>query len=290
MDLRKFSTLGRPVDPIYPTNLVILVITIFCVIAGSLYMIIAGEKITSAVFFGLMAGTSVFFSWAIGREIDPDNPLSAFIQIPFTIGGMIYFGTPNIILLFSLMLLLRLVSRSVGLYCRISDSIVVLIVCSIASIFFSWIIGVAMAVTFLADGILYKPLKRHFIFSAIGFAVSIFSIIKGSPEEISFADGDVKIFILIFAGTVSLLFTGVIFSPGIFLSRCDQTEELLDPTRVRMAQMIALFAAATMTVWNVEDGFVKIMPVWTAMLGISIFRIYKMFRRSEKAVFPDGNL
>ena len=290
MDLRKFTAIGRPVDPAYPTNLAILAITIFCVVAGSFYMVFAGEEMSSAIFFGLMAGMSVFFSWAICREIDPDNHFSAFVQIPFTLAGMIYFGAPNIVLLFSIMLLLRVVNRSVGLYCRMSDSIIVLIVASISSIFFSWVIGIAMAIAFLSDGILYKPLKRHLVFAVIGLGVTIYSVINGGPEGIVFADDSMRTFVFIFSGVVSLLFAGVILSSGIFLSKCDETEELIDPTRVKMAQILALFISATITIWSSEDGFVKIMPLWTALLGISLFRIYKMFKKTEKITSSDFNL
>ena len=115
MKLTDVTTLGRPVDPRYPTNLAVVVLSPVVVVAGTIYRLVSGYALLEGVLWGIGAGLAVFLAWALGRELDPDHDLSAFVGAGLTVFGLLLTGLPSLLVLFWLLLALRVVNRSTGL-------------------------------------------------------------------------------------------------------------------------------------------------------------------------------
>ncbi len=99
-------TLGRKIDLSYKTNFWLVVVTVPIFVLGWL--------ITGEVVNGLSFAVGFFLCWALTRELDPANELSAFVA-----GGIFLLGTPlfdgvEMVILFWMILLVRFISKICG--------------------------------------------------------------------------------------------------------------------------------------------------------------------------------
>ena len=127
MRIERLSSITRSIDLNYPTNRIIVEITLLFLLGTAGFQLILGKAISSALYSGLIAGASVFLAWAFARELDPDNELSAFFAAFLGCAGFVFFPSPFLLTLFLEILLIRIVNRSTGLPSKTSDSIAVLL-------------------------------------------------------------------------------------------------------------------------------------------------------------------
>lgn len=99
-------TLGRKIDFNYKTNKIIAILSILLAIIG---WILSGE-----VFSGLYTGGGIFLTWALSRELDPKHDYSAFIAAGFSILNVFYFEDIQLLVIFWLLLLMRIVNGITG--------------------------------------------------------------------------------------------------------------------------------------------------------------------------------
>ena len=91
MKLHNFTSIGRTIDPRYSTNLAIFILAAIVTIAGAIKEYLAGTVILDSGVWGILAGITTFFAWALCRELDPDHELSAFIAAGLGILGLLFF-------------------------------------------------------------------------------------------------------------------------------------------------------------------------------------------------------
>ena len=99
-------TLGRDMDIHYKTNQLI---------TGLLLLTAAlGWIVTGSVVSGLYIGGSVFLTWALSREIDPKHDYSAFLAAAFSLLNLFYYENVQLLVIFWLLLLLRMINGITG--------------------------------------------------------------------------------------------------------------------------------------------------------------------------------
>ena len=172
MGMERFTHLGRPVDPAYPTNVAIAVLSVATLISVSLWRLLYlhSEFMAALTQGGQLAGV-VFLTWALGRELDPDANIVAFLAITPAVVLAVLVGTPNFSLVFLALLLLRVVNRSLGVPAKPTDSLLVLLLASWLAWSGAWYVLMCAAVAFILDSVLVNPLPRHRWFglvSAVG--------------------------------------------------------------------------------------------------------------------------
>ena len=162
MGMERFTHLGRPVDPAYPTNVAIAVLSVATLIAVSLWQLLYlnSEFMAALQQGGQLAGV-VFLTWALGREVDPDANTVAFLAIVPAIALVVLVGAPDFSLLFLALLLIRIVNRSLGLPAKRGDSVLVLALASWLACSGAWYGLMCTAVAFVLDSVLVNPLPRH---------------------------------------------------------------------------------------------------------------------------------
>lgn len=99
-------TLGRKIDFNYKTNK-------FITIAAAIVAVI-GWISTGNPKSGLMIGVSVFLTWALSRELDPTHDYSAFLGAGFSLLNLVYYENIELLVVFWLLLLIRLVNGITG--------------------------------------------------------------------------------------------------------------------------------------------------------------------------------
>ena len=172
MGMERFTHLGRPVDAAYPTNVAIAVLSVATLISVSLWRLfyLHSEFIAALLQGGQLAGV-VFLTWALGRELDPDANIVAFLAITPAVVLAVLVGTPNFSVLFLALLLLRVVNRSLGVPAKPTDSLLVLLLASWLAWSGAWYVLMCAAVAFILDSVLVNSLPRHRWFglvSAVG--------------------------------------------------------------------------------------------------------------------------
>lgn len=272
----KLTNLGRPINQEYFPNVMIVVVSIITIASGSVYSIISGEVVTYAMIFGFAMGVSVFLCWAISREIDPDNDYSAFVQLPITIWGMLYYGIPNIFAILLILHLMRIVTRSSGLHATWFESIVWFLFGSTLLYLGDYIAGLAMGAAFILDGLLKNPLKRHLYFGAASVLLTIiWSYMSG---HLSFLQ-NINSWEIITAAVVTFAFIPVILSSGNPVSLLDTEDETFDGRRVQSAQLLLLLTAIGYMVFVGQDGLKLTYPLWTVLIGVTGYRYYKKIKK-----------
>jgi hypothetical protein len=281
MKISNFTSLARVVDPRYPTNLAILVLSTLTGGALFLYKIIQGTDIFDSIIASVPLALTVFLTWALGREIDPEHELAAFAGLFLVIPGYLLLPAPDLIAVFTILLLLRYLIRTTGLIPKFLDSL------TISSLGFwlvirgDWIFGFLTAAIFFLDTRLPDPKKQNLYFSGIMMVLTILSFFIQKPvapqanlfsEELFFVIGVILLFIPLIVHSRS---TQVI---------CDFPGELINPLRLQIGQIFAI--TTVILVWLIQgsSGIIELMPVWSSIAGLAIAYLatYLMIKFGKK--------
>ena len=274
MKLTDVTSLGRPIDPSYRTNRAIAILTVVVVAVSTSVQLLTGEGWLESIAWGLSAGFSVFFAWALARELDPQHDLSAFVGSVLMLVGLGVYGPPELLPLLWMLLTLRIVNRVVGPPATLLDSLGELGLGGWLTWPGQWVYGLITTVAFLLDGVLSAPLRRQLVFAALSListaAILVVSATGPSPAHPSMPA--LPAIAVVIAS--SLLFLVVILDSRHTRAVCDTTQQPLDPRRVQAGQALAL-ATGLLLAWSKGTaGLVALLPLWGAMAGTGLYRIF----------------
>ena len=275
MQLSDLTALGRvPIDPRYPTNLAIAAISLLVVVAGAIWQLVLGTALLESVLWGIGAGFLPFLTWALGRELDPDHDLSAFVGTGLVLFTFLLPDMPSLLTIVWLLSLLRMVNRSVGLPAKPWDSLGVLGLGAWLTWQGYWMVGLMTAVAFLLDGLLSPPLRHHLFLSGISFVTTVFLAIFHGDMTM---EAGPTLPVLLSAVVVTGLFLVVIATTRQVEALGDATGQVLNPRRVRAAQILALLSALLLAWWVGAPGMMSVLPLWAAMAGVGLYRLAILF-------------
>lgn len=178
MDIRRITSLGRPLDLSNTGNFLIVLITAIVFLAVSVYYYIATEAVIMTLFHSIRISLIIFLTWAIARELDPDHAFSAFIPVALVLITIPFSGAYSILPMFWIILILRTINRSAGFSAGILDILILLSLGTLLAFKASWIYGILTSLGLLADSRLSSPNRLQFkagIFMAIVSFLSLMS-------------------------------------------------------------------------------------------------------------------
>jgi hypothetical protein len=267
----KITSVARPIDPSYPSNRAIAVLTIVVMVGGAIFELLTGGGWIESGLQGIGVGLAVFIAWALCRELDPDHDLSAFVAAGLALGGLFLWDLPHFGVLFWLLLMVRIVNRTPGAPATVLDSLAVLGLGGWLAAQGNWGYGAITALALFVDGRLSRPNRRQVLLAGLGVIVTVVAVIvagelrwEGAP---SLAPG------LIGLG-MAVLFVPVFLGARQLDSVGDETGEPLEPLRVQAGQGLALLAGVEAAFWGGEAGLVSLGPLWAAVLGASLYWVY----------------
>ncbi len=271
----EMSHIGRPIDPRYPTNLAIVIWSAVVAVAIFVFRLIGGVELIEAGISAIVASASVFYVWAMSREIDPQEQLSAFVSaILMTIAVFVLDIRFNLIVLFYIMSMSRIVNRSVGLPALINDSIILLVFTGAVSILGSWVYGLIGVLAFLLDSRLPDRDPKHLVFAGLSLVIMGIAFFIQSGQ-----------FAIIMPSTeylIAMIITTLISIPLIVKSSqvdvvCDITGEPIIAVRVQALQVLVLVIAYFIAVMQGNTGVLDFLPLWVSIAGVSLFPLVKPF-------------
>jgi len=238
----KYTSIGRPLEPAFPSNKAVLILMPLGAVLGAIAAWTDGlsgaQLLQQAASFLFI----VFGAWALARELDPDDHTAAFISMAAAVFAAMVVSAPGILIVFTTIGLVRIVNRSTGLVARMGDSVIVmllslLVIYSTKSPFF----GIVAALAFILDGSLKEPLRHQWVFGLVCLAGTIVYMVDhdigvthlSAPE--SLFGWLALLFLLIFA--LNTLLMKKVHSKG------DASGKRIDLNRVRGGMAVGLFAA-----------------------------------------------
>ncbi|AFV24663.1 hypothetical protein Mpsy_2459 [Methanolobus psychrophilus R15] len=266
MDTKKISSLSRPLDMDYPDNRLIVLLCAMIFIASVLFRMLSGDNLLPGIIWSIRAALSVFFAWALTKEIDPDHPESAIIAAGIGISGLFLFNYTSLLIALLLVFLFRMVNRTVGMPLTLYDSILIVITGIYLVYTGKWMYGIVMSIAFFMDAILTKPVKRHFLFAFISLIAGLFGFYRRSIEI-----GPISGYYIIALSLLALFFIFRIVLAGKSHSVSDRGDRLSDK-RIVATSIVALIAGLL----AVPEGLTAIaatFPLWVAISGVTVFDI-----------------
>jgi hypothetical protein len=276
MDTKKISSLSRPLDMNYPDNRLIVLLCTMIFIASVLFRMLSGDNLLPGIIWSIRAALSVFFAWALTKEIDPDHPESAIIAAGIGISGLFLFSYPGLLIALLLVFLFRMVNRTVGVSLTFYDSVLIVIIGIYLVYTGKWIYGIVMSIAFFMDAALSKPVKRHFLFAFISLIASLLGFYRNSIG-IGYLSGYYIVALVILV----LFFIFRIVLAGRIGSVSDVSGQQLSDQRVIATCIVALIAGL-LAVSEGQTDILAAFPLWAAISGGTIFeisqRMLKLFR------------
>ena len=275
--LSAVTSIGRPLDPSWPTNRAVLWLMPLLALLGAGLAWSDGLDamlIAVAAFRTALLG---FGAWAVARELAPDDQLGAFFAMAIALTTLINVPLPGFGLLFLALFLARVMNRSTGLSPKPSDAALVL--------------GLAALVSYLQKS--PAPLTV----TAVAFAWSAW--LPGGPRWQIWPAG---LAILAAVGAALAWGPGVgsgaplsrhgMFLPGLFAAgfvvailltrRLSSVGDLdgkpLDPRRVRAGMWIVLLLASA-SLAHGSPLAAKSVALWSVLGGVALGRVALAFRR-----------
>jgi len=237
-----YSSIGRPLDPAYPTNKAAMVLVPLAAALGAIIAWHRGGDLLQTLQQALVFALIVFGSWALARELNPDDNPAAFISVACGMVVALTVNSPGLLIVFVTLGLVRIVNRTTGLAARKSDSIVLTLL-SIVVIYTtgSPLFGAAAALAFILDGTLKDPLRHQWLYALICLGATVVYMVDHAislghlraPD--SLFEWLAVLFLLIFALYMAL--TRSVHSSG------DVGGRPLDVNRVRGGMTVGLCAA-----------------------------------------------
>lgn len=174
----RYTSIGRPLDPAWPSNKAVLILAPLAAIAGLAWSLRAGAEFMPALQSAGVFALVVFGTWALARELLPDDHVAAFISMALGFLAALVFQHPGLLMLFTTLGLVRVVNRSTGLRARLSDSMVVtgMVIWTVYSSASPWF-GAVAALAFFLDGVLNKPSKKQWLYSVVCFGSMVVYIV-----------------------------------------------------------------------------------------------------------------
>jgi hypothetical protein len=279
MRMSDLTAVGRVLHSRYATHRALAALTLLVGVAGGAFHLFSGVALLESALWGVGAGFTVYFAWALGRELDPDHDLSAFVGVGLMLVGLPLFGLPSFMVLLWLLVALRVLNRTVGLPARPFDSLALLSLGGWLTWQGYWMVGLMTAVALLLDGLLAEPLRYHLLLSGFAFfATVILSIFHG---DIAMEAGP-TLPTVISSVVVAGLFLVVIVTSRHVQAVGDATGKPLNPRRVQAAQAFALLTALLMAWWEGASGVAALTPLWTALLGVALYRLAILFQARRR--------
>ncbi len=271
MSSNRVTSIGRAIDPKYPTNRAILVLTVVVTVIGAVAQLLRGMGLFEGGLWGIRAGLAVFLAWMVCREFDTDHDLSAFVAAGLVLVGMFWWDPPNLGALLWLALVMRVVNRTTGLPATVVDVLAVVGVGGWLAWQGNWGYGVVTVLALILDGLLPPRNRQALAFVSLGAAAAaIVAVWQGKmwgPGGPSVRDGALAL-------VMGIASVPVIVASNRVRSVGDETEEPLTPLRVQAAQVIAVLAGVQAAVWDGIAGLASMSSLWAAVLGAAMYWVW----------------
>lgn len=257
------TALGRNIDWSYPSNRFAVIGSGVGTVLLAITRLIGGRPVT----LGNLVGTflALFLSWAVAREVDPDETLSASTALVLAFLAVLQFGFATLWLVVGVLLGVRLIVGTVGVSTRWGDvAALVLLAAYVGYRHASWIVIAVLTLgAVIAGGRRRTPAALLVVAGGVaGLAAS------AAPMGLT-APGAATLVALV--GVVASLV--ILWNGPAPMTPTDRRERTIEPERLLTGRV-----AATVTVVTVAfqtGSFTAVSPVAAALLAAASVRFVR---------------
>lgn len=283
----RFSGLARPMDPAYATNKAVLLFAPVVFLLGATYAYLGGAVLVDILLAGLNASLLLFFTWALTRELTPDDDAAAFVAVGIALVTWPRVGPQSILTLASILVLARLINRSTGKAATMLDSVLVTLGIGAMAWFSSWTFAVLGALAFLLDALMpvagtQERRRDHLAFAAVLGGVTVARMMIGNEPLRIPAHFPVWAMIAGLCVIASWLYP----RPR---SVGDVDQRPLVHERVRGALTLGLISALLLSIDGGIDLF-GIVGLWACVLAVPLGLPFVLRRRRKPSRKPSQKI
>jgi hypothetical protein len=221
-----------------------------------------------AIGIGFLAGTLTVLTWALARELDPEHDYAAFVGLLPALIAFFLSGDSALWTMLLLLMLARVIVRSVGPPALYTDSLVVLVITGIGVFGFeAWPLGIIAAGGFALDALLVHPQRWQSAFGLAALALTGIYALSTDVGPLSLPTGWHLIIMII----ISISFAVLIARTNAVPVTSDQGDERLSVQRVRGAMGLTLLASILLALAGGSHPFIETAALWSAMGGIVLY-------------------
>lgn len=237
----EFSSVARPLDPAWPSNKAVIYLLPVAAIIGFAWGVYNDSGLWAALGSAGTFALAAFGTWAMARELLPDDHAGAFVSMALGILAVMAFPSPGLLVLFATLLLARVVNRSTGLKPRGSDSMMItaLVIWAVYSGDNPWF-GAVAALAFFLDGVLVHPVKKQWLFALICLGTMVVYIVDHDVAWWHIVSADSLIewlaLLALFVFTLNLLLLKKVHCRG------DADQNRLSLERVKAGMVVGILA------------------------------------------------
>lgn len=259
--LWNLTGLGRPVDPRVPSNRLAIIGTLFAgLVVTAVNWASAGSVDLATTFSTVVA---VFLAWAIGRELDPDNPRSAALGMALSLAAGLIVGAAALGAMVVL-IGLRILVGSVGRQLTAADYVVVVGVATFAGTHPSmWPSALLLAVALLVDRPRHARLLVATLIGASVTGAALWSPAIGLNGSLSG----------LVVATLGVLASLAALPGGRVRSTTDSGNSVISSDRVALARLLTGVVIATSAL-IAEGSISALVPVLSALGSVAIFNTF----------------
>lgn len=232
-----------------------------------------GSGVPGAAVRGLVTAATALGGWALARELAPDDQAAAFVAMALALGAELLVSVASLWLLFTTLLQVRLVNRTVGPPARPADSAAVLaLTLACMAVLKAPTVAVVGGLAFGLDARLRPPgpaRHRFLAVTCIAVAAIYAAAVPGAHPHVNIPDiatGGA-------AGMVALLYLRALVRTDQLRAVADATGDPLHPARVRAGMTVGLLAAvASLIPGSPDPGETSLLWAVLAGVGISALR------------------
>lgn len=270
----QYTSIGRPIELSVTSVRVLMALMPVAAVLGAVLAISEGYGFAFVARQALMFALAVYGSWALARELDPDDTPAAFIGLAAAMLAISLVENAGILVVYVTLALVRIVNRSSGLAARLSDSIIVML----ATIWLIYatdspLVGLVAALAFIIDGSMKEPTRRQWIFGLVCAGATMVYIVDNGLAERQLAL-PASLF-----EWMSLLFILIFALDSMVLNKVRTTGDVsgrrLDPTRVRAGMAIG-FLAALQGVTRPETVVIIVATIAGLCFGMAFRKGFKV--------------
>ena len=269
-----FTAIGRPLDPAYATNKAVLILLPVVALATGLLDALETGATGPAVVAGLTGMLVAFGSWALARELAPDDNPAAFVAMALALAAFLLAAPVSAISLFVALFLVRVVNRSVGRPATAVDTAIVVAMTGWATLYLGQpLLGIVGALAFAFDARLPDGRPTQWLAAVACAAASGFAL---SQSGLGTAVPAVPVAAAAIAVFATLSYAAAIALSAPVRSVGDATGFPLDTRRVQAGMFIGLLVVAQSAAGTPGDdsaGFDKLGLACLLAVGLgAVFR------------------
>lgn len=268
--LYRMTHLGRPLEPRYPTNRATMILMGIALLGGAAQTLLLGGGVRDALAAGPLAMLTVFFSWALGRELTPDDNAAAFIGVALSAIAWVVLGRPDVLLLATAVGFTRLTARTVGEPCMTHDTILVVVLGTVLTL---WLgktaIGIGAALALALDAVLPAPRRFHLPLALVPLAAVAVDIARHGLERHPLGSWRWAF------GALTAVTMALIVTYPKPRSTCDMRNQPLAQRRLQAG----VFVTGVVALWStlIEPPAAS-APLWAALAGVALGRLAAVVR------------